>query len=339
MAPARTWSETYAGLERRGETEDRGGRSGRCGEDAALLTQPDSICWLLNLRGGDVGHTPLLHAMAVVHRTGALDLFVEAAKLADVTLPPGVTVHEPEALVPLLSGIHRHDSRRQKLGPAGADRRARDRRGGDGDRHRPLPPAQGAQASRRDRRHDRGASARRRGLRPVPALVRRNRARGRPDRDRRGARAGRLPRRDRGAQGHQLRHHRGRRSPWRHRPLPRDGGDERPRPARPAVPDRQRRAIRGRDHRHHPHAARGRGGRDREDRLHPGPARHDRDPSRAVPQGGRRARISTRWRARRSGPRGAISTTGRAMASASTWVCTRGRSGSAASRPCRWNRG
>jgi Xaa-Pro aminopeptidase len=105
MAPARTWSATYAGLDAGAKLKTVAGDLADAGEDAALLTQPDSICWLLNLRGGDVGHTPLLHAMAVVHRTGALDLFVEAAKLADVTLPPGVTVHEPEALVPLLSAF------------------------------------------------------------------------------------------------------------------------------------------------------------------------------------------------------------------------------------------
>ena len=70
-----------------------------------MITQPDSICWLLNLRGGDVGHTPLLHAMGVLRRTGALDLFVEGEKLADVTLPPGVTVQPPEAMGAHLGGL------------------------------------------------------------------------------------------------------------------------------------------------------------------------------------------------------------------------------------------
>jgi Xaa-Pro aminopeptidase len=105
MAPATTWSERFAGLSAGAKLTAVANDLAQAGEDAALITQPDSICWLLNLRGGDVGHTPLLHAMAVLHRTGALDLFVEAEKLAGVTLPSGVTVHDPDAMVPMLSGF------------------------------------------------------------------------------------------------------------------------------------------------------------------------------------------------------------------------------------------
>jgi len=36
---------------------------------AAVLTLPDSICWLLNIRGGDVARTPILRAARV--RAGA----------------------------------------------------------------------------------------------------------------------------------------------------------------------------------------------------------------------------------------------------------------------------
>ena len=38
----------------------------RTGTDAAVLTQPDAIAWLLNIRGGDVPYTPLPLAFAVV---------------------------------------------------------------------------------------------------------------------------------------------------------------------------------------------------------------------------------------------------------------------------------
>ena len=73
------------------------------GHDAALITQPDSLCWLLNLRGADVRHTPLVHAMGVVRRSGALDLFVESDKLGDVALPKAVTVLAPGALEAVLA--------------------------------------------------------------------------------------------------------------------------------------------------------------------------------------------------------------------------------------------
>ncbi len=48
---------------------------------AAVLNAPDSIAWLLNLRGGDVPYTPLMLAFAVLYDDGALDLFTDPRKL------------------------------------------------------------------------------------------------------------------------------------------------------------------------------------------------------------------------------------------------------------------
>ena len=54
--------------------------------DAVVLTAPDSIAWLLNLRGGDVPFTPLVLAFAILHGDGALDLFVDPRKLTPVVV-------------------------------------------------------------------------------------------------------------------------------------------------------------------------------------------------------------------------------------------------------------
>jgi Xaa-Pro aminopeptidase len=54
--------------------------------DAAVLTAPDSIAWLLNIRGGDVPHTPLALSFAILHRDASVDLFVDRRKLAPGTL-------------------------------------------------------------------------------------------------------------------------------------------------------------------------------------------------------------------------------------------------------------
>jgi Xaa-Pro aminopeptidase len=51
------------------------------GADAAVLTAPDSIAWLLNIRGGDVPHTPLPLSFAVLHRDESVDLFIDRRKL------------------------------------------------------------------------------------------------------------------------------------------------------------------------------------------------------------------------------------------------------------------
>jgi Xaa-Pro aminopeptidase len=58
------------------------------GADAVVLTAPDSIAWLLNIRGGDVPHTPLPLSFAVLHRDESVDLFIDRRKLT-----PELPVH------------------------------------------------------------------------------------------------------------------------------------------------------------------------------------------------------------------------------------------------------
>ncbi len=53
------------------------------GADAAVLTLPDSIAWLLNIRAQDVSHTPVALAYAIVHRKEKPELFLEASRLAE----------------------------------------------------------------------------------------------------------------------------------------------------------------------------------------------------------------------------------------------------------------
>ena len=78
------------------------------GTDAVVLAAPDSIAWLLNVRGSDVAHTPLPLAFAVVHRDATVDLFVDPAKLApDLAehLGSKVRVAPPDALGPGLDRL------------------------------------------------------------------------------------------------------------------------------------------------------------------------------------------------------------------------------------------
>ena len=48
--------------------------------DTAVITLPDSICWLLNMRGGDIPHTPFVLSFALLHADGSTDLFMDARK-------------------------------------------------------------------------------------------------------------------------------------------------------------------------------------------------------------------------------------------------------------------
>ena len=56
--------------------------------DAAVLSAPDSIAWLLNVRGGDVPCTPLPHGFAIVGADASVALFVDRRKIA-----PGLAGH------------------------------------------------------------------------------------------------------------------------------------------------------------------------------------------------------------------------------------------------------
>lgn len=51
------------------------------GQDAVILTAPDSICWLFNIRGRDVAHNPVVLAFAIVPSSGKAELFVAAEKV------------------------------------------------------------------------------------------------------------------------------------------------------------------------------------------------------------------------------------------------------------------
>ena len=76
--------------------------------DAAVLTLPDSIAWLLNVRGGDVGRTPLPLSFAVLRADGTVDWFVEPDKLSPEVrthVGNGVAVQAPDGLAPALDDL------------------------------------------------------------------------------------------------------------------------------------------------------------------------------------------------------------------------------------------
>ena len=52
--------------------------------NAAALTLPDSIAWLLNIRGSDITNTPVALCFAILHADGSVDLFVDPDKCDDV---------------------------------------------------------------------------------------------------------------------------------------------------------------------------------------------------------------------------------------------------------------
>lgn len=99
-------------LEFAGEShEDKRARLGRALADAgaacAVITLPDSICWLLNIRGADIPRNPIAQGFAILHTDGAVDLFMDRAKLDGVRdhLGDGVACHMPDAFLAALEGL------------------------------------------------------------------------------------------------------------------------------------------------------------------------------------------------------------------------------------------
>jgi Xaa-Pro aminopeptidase len=77
-------------------------------QDAAVLTEPSSIAWLLNIRGGDVPFTPFALGFAIMHADGTVELFMEAAKLPEATrawLGNAVSIAGREALAAALAKL------------------------------------------------------------------------------------------------------------------------------------------------------------------------------------------------------------------------------------------
>lgn len=81
-APLRLHSIEYAGED---DTNKRKRIAAALKADNLLLTSCDSIAWLLNIRGGDVPHTPVVHSVCLLQREGTYDLFLDLSKVSDDT--------------------------------------------------------------------------------------------------------------------------------------------------------------------------------------------------------------------------------------------------------------
>ncbi len=74
---------------------------GERGHRAAVLSRTDSIAWLLNIRGRDISHMPVVLAFAILHDDARVQLFVDPARIDDrlrAHLGPDVAVVPPSDL-------------------------------------------------------------------------------------------------------------------------------------------------------------------------------------------------------------------------------------------------
>ena len=168
---------------------------------AAVLTLPDSIAWLLNVRGSDIARTPVPLAFAILHADGRVDLFTDPAKCDDAAARPSRPrgrVAPPEAFGPALDALQGRVAVDQASAPVWvSDRLAAAGQAEVVWERDPciLPKACKTEAEIAGARaaHLRDGAA----MAEFLAWLDADRARGRADRDRRGAAARGDPRRDR----------------------------------------------------------------------------------------------------------------------------------------------
>jgi len=108
IAPVVAHPDRFTGESAQSKRARLGRALAKEGAAAVVLTMPESIAWLLNIRGGDVPHTPLPLSFAILRRDGSVSLFIDRRKLVpglERHLGNGVTVLQPEAFGPALDAL------------------------------------------------------------------------------------------------------------------------------------------------------------------------------------------------------------------------------------------
>ncbi len=110
VTPTVPHSTFFAGRTNAEKRADLAERLTKDGYDAAVLSDPASTAWLLNIRGSDVPHTPLALSFSILRADGTVDLFIDPRKpnprLAE-HLGDGVRLAEPDAFGPALDALGR----------------------------------------------------------------------------------------------------------------------------------------------------------------------------------------------------------------------------------------
>ena len=136
LAPAVAHDLTFAGRSATEKRDEIAGELARRRIDAAVLSAPDSVAWLLNMRGGDIPNTPVVLGFAIIGADSGVKLFIDPRKITpDLKqhLGNGVTVVPPDELGGALDALGKKESRVQadpataaswifdRLAAAGAD--------------------------------------------------------------------------------------------------------------------------------------------------------------------------------------------------------------------------
>lgn len=116
-APVFLFPEKIAGKSAADKCADISGQVSDAGGASVFLAAPDSVNWLLNVRGGDVPHVPQVLSYALVHSDASVDWFVPPGKVpADVrqALGGAVRIHGFEDMPAVLEQAGRAAAGKQQ---------------------------------------------------------------------------------------------------------------------------------------------------------------------------------------------------------------------------------
>ena len=77
LAPLQIMEQEFVGQSSIEKRQKIAGILSEVGHDAVVLTAPESIAWLTNIRGGDVPYTPFCLAFGIFYKDGRFELFTD----------------------------------------------------------------------------------------------------------------------------------------------------------------------------------------------------------------------------------------------------------------------
>ncbi|MBE1236891.1 aminopeptidase P family protein [Phaeovibrio sulfidiphilus] len=106
--PAEPHPLAHAGQASSAKRAELAARMRERGEDAVVLSSPEGVAWLLNIRGRDIPYTPVVLASAILYANASVDLFLDPGSVTpelQAHLGEGVTLQAPEMLGPALDRL------------------------------------------------------------------------------------------------------------------------------------------------------------------------------------------------------------------------------------------
>ena len=120
QAPATPHPVSIAGRSAEEKRQDIAAVLREAKQDTAVLSDPASVAWLFNIRGGDVPFTPFALGFALAHADGGAELYMDPAKLPEATrafLGNAVSIAPREALPAALARL---EGKTVRVDPAGS---------------------------------------------------------------------------------------------------------------------------------------------------------------------------------------------------------------------------